>query len=209
MIKQDFFQSWSDLHGGAKIKGVVKAWLTISYVICSTLAKLRVTPNSLSYFSLLLGIGFVLVIDSNWAILLLVLSLAADGLDGSLAILTDRVSKWGAALDAVMDRIVEALWAYGLYLLGAPLELVLIAWFAAYIQEYMRARAAGLGVRQIGVVTIGERPIRASLLFIVLVGRAFEIDLINPVTITWAVLQVLSALTVLSYLRPLLQQSQR
>jgi phosphatidylglycerophosphate synthase len=139
----------------------------------------------------------------------LVLSLAADGLDGSLAILTGRVSKWGAALDAVADRIVEALWAFGLYLLGAPLEIVVLAWLAAYSQEYMRARAGGLGFHDIGVVTTAERPVRASLVFIALVARAFEFDFTFAVSILWAVLQVISALTVFFTLRPLLRQSQR
>lgn len=209
MKKSDFMEQWSQLHGAAKITGVVKGWLNISLFVCRTLLKIKVSPNALSVISLLLGVSFVFAIDSNWAILFLVLSLAADGLDGTLAIISNRVSKWGAALDAVMDRIVEGLWAYGLFLLGAPLEVVLLAWSAAFIQEYMRARAGGLGITEIGVVTVSERPIRASLIFIVLVARAFDFSIVDPLAITWAVLQVISAITVISFLRPLLQQSQR
>jgi phosphatidylglycerophosphate synthase len=170
---------------------------------------MRITPNALTYSSLLLAIAFLTLIETHWAIPLLVLSLAADGLDGTLAIITGKVTKWGAALDAIADRIVESIWAFGLFLIGAPWQAVLVAWLAAYSQEYMRARAGGLGVQEVGVVTIAERPIRASLVFIVLIARVFEIEISEVVSIIWAVAQVISLFTVLRFLRPLLQQSQR
>jgi CDP-diacylglycerol--glycerol-3-phosphate 3-phosphatidyltransferase len=209
MKKSEFFNSWADLHGGAQVKGIVRAWLEISFLLCKPLAVLRVSPSALSIFGLLLGISLVVSIESNWAIAFLVFSLIADGIDGSLAILTGKVSRWGALLDGFIDRIVEALWAFSLYLLGAPYQLVLIAWLAAFLQEYMRSRAASLGVTQLGVVTIGERPIRASILFIALVARAVDMDLVTLLSQIWAVLQVISLFTVLNFLRPLLQRSQR
>lgn len=207
--RDQFFHHWSALHGGAPITGIVKAWLIVSFAICRTLRVLRVTPNGLTYLSLLFGALYLLFIKSHWAIVFLVLSLMADGLDGTLAILTERVTRWGAALDSIVDRVVETLWAIGLFTLGAPWEWVLIAWLAAYAQEYMRARAGGLGVHEIGVVTIGERPIRASVIFIVLVGRVLGLELATIAAIVWAVAQVISALTVLRFLRPLLQQFPR
>jgi CDP-diacylglycerol--glycerol-3-phosphate 3-phosphatidyltransferase len=209
MKKSEFFNSWANLHGGAQVKGIVRAWLEISFLLCKPLAVLRVSPNALSILGLLLGISLVVSIESNWAIAFLVFSLIADGIDGSLAILTGKVSRWGALLDGFIDRIVEALWAFSLYLLGAPYQLVLIAWLAAFLQEYMRSRAASLGVTQLGVVTIGERPIRASILFIALVARAVDMDLVTLLSQIWAVLQVISLFTVLNFLRPLLQRSQR
>ncbi len=209
MTKADFFTEWSALHGGAEIKGVVKWWLTMSFFICRPLKVLRITPNTLTYLSLLLGVAYLYFIDSHWAIAFLVLSLMADGVDGTLAIMSKKVSKWGAALDSIVDRVVETLWALGLFQLGAPWEWVLMAWLAAYAQEYMRARAGGLGVQEIGVVTIGERPIRASIIFIVLVARAVNLEVATIAAIAWALIQTFSALTVLKFLRPLLQQSQR
>ena len=73
----------------------------------------------------------------------------------------------------------------------------------------MRARAGGLGVQEVVVVTIAERPIRASVVFIVLVARVFNFDVAGIVAIIWAVAQVFAVVTVLVSLRPLLQQSQR
>ena len=209
MNRSDFFQQWSSLHGNAKITGVVRAWLTVSYKTCRILLKLRLTPNSLTLLSLIFAALYLNYISSDWAIAFLVLSLIADGLDGTLAIISHRITRFGAALDSIVDRVVEALWVIGLYQLGAPLIWVLIAWVASFTQEYLRARAGGLGVRDIGVVTISERPIRASMIFIVLVGRSFYIQIAESVSIIWAAIQVISAFTVLRFLRPLLRQSQR
>jgi hypothetical protein len=58
-------------------------------------------------------------------------------------------------------------------------------------------------------VTIAERPIRASVVFIVLVARVFNFDVAGIVAIIWAAAQVFAVVTVLVSLRPLLQQSQR
>ena len=209
MNRSDFFQQWSSLHGNAKITGVVRAWLTVSYKTCRILLKLRLTPNSLTLLSLIFAALYLNYIATDWAIAFLVLSLMADGIDGTLAIISHRITRFGAALDSIVDRVVEALWIIGLYQLGAPLIWVLIAWVASFTQEYLRARAGGLGVRDIGVVTISERPIRASMIFIVLVGRSFDIQIAESVSIIWAAIQVISAFTVLRFLRPLLRQSQR
>ena len=209
MNRSDFFQQWSSLHGNATITGVVRGWLTISYKTCRILLKLRLTPNSLTLMSLIFAGLYLNYIATDWAIAFLVLSLMADGIDGTLAIISHRITRFGAALDSIVDRVVEALWVIGLYQLGAPLMWVLIAWVASFTQEYMRARAGGLGVHEIGVVTVSERPIRASMIFIVLIGRSFDIQIAESVSLIWASIQVISAFTVLRFLRPLLQQSQR
>jgi len=52
MKQVDFFKSWSNLHGNAKISGIVKGWLTISYFLVRPLAKLKITPNILTIFGL-------------------------------------------------------------------------------------------------------------------------------------------------------------
>ena len=208
-IRDEFFSQWSDLHGGAAIKGIVRLWLTISFAICRLLSAVRITPNGLTYVSLLFAGLYLYFIDSHWAIAFLILSLMADGLDGTLAIITGRVTRWGAALDSVVDRIVEAIWAIGLFHMGAPWQYVLVAWLAAFAQEYMRARAGGLGIHEIGVVTISERPVRATFIFVALIGRVVGVNVIDVVALIWMLMQVFSALTVLRVLRPLLQQSQR
>ena len=127
-----------------------------------------------------------------WAALLLVLSLICDGIDGSLAILTAKFSKWGALLDSTIDRITEVFWVLTLYKLGADLKLLLIIAVFASVQEYLRARAGGLGMSNVGVVTLAERPVRASFIFIALIASAIEIPIITQIVIIWLFLQVIS-----------------
>ena len=192
MNKEEFNSTWSALHGGAEIKGIVKAWLAISFASAKALSKLRITPNILT----LLGIVFAVAMAANplslWAIPLLVLSLYADGIDGSVAIFQRRESSFGAILDASADRISEALWFYVAYRIGAPAWLVLGIYVIASTQEYARARLVGLGISDLGVVTPAERPVRASFIFIALVAFAFNLNLVTTAISLLFALQVWS-----------------
>lgn len=211
MNREQFFIKWSDLHGGAEIKGIVKWWLSVSYSIARVL--IRISPTLLTLLALPVALLFLYYLPSPLSILLLVLTLAIDGIDGTVAILAGKVSKSGAVLDAFVDRLVESAWAYGLFLLGAPWQLVLSAWLAAFIQEYMRARAGGLGVSEVGIVTIAERPVRATLLFIglvaTMVGIADQVRIATITSVIWVAMQAIAALTIFLSLRSRLQQSQR
>ena len=192
MNKEEFNSTWSALHGGAEIKGIVKAWLAISFASAKALSKLRITPNILT----LLGIVFAVAMAANplslWAIPLLVLSLYADGIDGSVAIFQRRESSFGAILDASADRISEALWFYVAYRIGAPAWLVLGIYVIASTQEYARARLVGLGISDLGVVTPAERPVRSSFIFNALVAFAFNLNLVTTAISLLFVLQVWS-----------------
>ena len=192
MKQSEFNSTWSALHGGAEIKGIVKTWLAISYSSAKFLSKLRITPNLLT----LLGVLFAVAMAANplslWAIPLLVLSLYADGIDGSVAIYQKRDSSFGAILDASADRISEALWFYVAYRIGAPAWLVLGIYVIASTQEYARARLGGLGISDVGVVTPAERPVRASFIFIALVAYALGINLVLLTISILAILQIVS-----------------
>ena len=192
MDKKEFFTTWSDLHGGAKIEGVVKAWLQISYATAKFFAKLRFTPNLLTFAGLFFAIALWQFANSWPAALFLVLSLFFDGIDGSLAILQKKTSKLGAFTDSFVDRISEVFWALALYELGAPATLVFIALLATYVQEYLRARAGGLGHEEIGIVTICERPVRASLIFIAIIANLIGLEIISVVAAVWVAMQVIA-----------------
>ena len=192
MKNEEFNSTWSALHGGAEIKSIVKTWLAISYSSAKVLSKLHVTPNVLT----LLGVLFAIAMAANplslWAIPLLVLSLYADGIDGSVAIFQKRQSSFGAILDSAADRISEALWFYVAYRIGAPAWLVLGTYVIASTQEYARARLGGLGIGDVGVVTPAERPVRASFIFIALVSYSLGL---NFVTLTFAILAILQTVS--------------
>ena len=192
MNQTEFFHKWSALHGNAEIKGIVKAWLKISYGSAKFISVLRITPNLLTF----LGIFFAIAMAANplsiWTIPLLVLSLYADGIDGSVAIYQNRASQFGAILDSVADRISEALWFYVAYRIGAPAWLVLATYVIASTQEYARARLGGLGIQNVGVVTPAERPVRASFIFIALVAYAIDLNLVTAAMTVLGALQVFS-----------------
>ena len=194
MDKNEYFQSWSALHGGAKIEGIVKAWLSISYSIVRPLAKLKVTPNLLTLSGLLFAV-LLWQFPFSWpAALFLIASLLFDGIDGSLAIVTRVTSKFGAFTDSFVDRLSEVFWALALHKLGAPVYLIFIAMLATFVQEYLRARSGGLGHSEVGIVTICERPVRASLIFIAIVANLIGFELIFAISIIWAAIQIIALL---------------
>jgi phosphatidylglycerophosphate synthase len=192
--KEEFFATWSKLHGDAKIEGIVKVWLQISFAVVKPLSKLRITPNFLTLAGLLTAIA-LWQFANNWtAALFLTFSLFFDGIDGSLAIVSRVTSKFGAFTDSFVDRLSEFFWALALYKLGAPAILVFIALLATFIQEYLRARAGGLGYEEVGIVTICERPVRASLIFIAIVANFLNFHFVTAISIIWVAMQFIALL---------------
>jgi archaetidylinositol phosphate synthase len=203
MKRPEFFSIWSSSHGGAEITGIVKGWLVISYFLVKPLKVFRISPNLITFGGLFFAIG-VWRYHATWLCLLfLALSLLCDGLDGSLAIYGGSQSNMGAVLDATVDRISEVFWALAFYKIGANLEVVFAAWLLANTQEYARARIGGLGIKVIGVVTIAERPVRASLLAIALIINlcAFKNSstFVEIVAILWLVMQSISFISVIRF----------
>lgn len=199
MTKDEFFLAWSDLHGDAKVSGIVKGWLSISFPVSKALAKIRVTPNTLTILGLVFGILLYMNSNAIWAPLILVISLICDGVDGSLAIITRQSSKWGALLDSVVDRLTEVFWVLALYSLGVDSKILITVLILASTQEYLRARAGGVGLKQVGVVTVAERPVRASFIFIALVAFNLNLEILNQITFVWLILQAISFLTVVRF----------
>ena len=204
--KEEFKARWSALHSDAKTDGIVGAWLNISYRFGLICTLLRISPNALTLFGLLGAIATALTAQTAWAILFLVFSLFCDGIDGSVAIFQQRESNWGAILDAVADRISEALWFYALYAIGVPAWIPITLWCVASFQEYARAKLISLGISDIGVVTPAERPVRASFLFIVLILNQLNLPGAEWISIGFLVLQIYSFVSVVRFSRSQLLQ---
>jgi len=190
--RDKYFDTWSSLHGNAEITGIVKAWLSISYRVVGPLHKLRITPNFVTLLGLVAAIATWPTSLTWWAPALLMLSLFCDGIDGSLAMISEKSSTRGAMIDSVVDRLSEVFWALTFYRLGADFRFIALAWVLAFTQEYLRARGAGLGEREIGAVTIAERPVRASLLFIALIAYLLGFELVNILAAIWAAMQLIA-----------------
>lgn len=171
-----YLARWAPLHGGYDPRtGTVflRGWLTGTYRVCRPLARRGVQPDVLT----LLGAWGVAaaavvaglhegsgVLDAGpfWAGWLLGLAAPLDNIDGCVAILTDRVSDWGYVLDSCVDRICDGLALLALWAAGAPVGSCVAAGCALGLLEYMRARAVGVGVTEVGVLSLGERPNRIT-----------------------------------------------
>lgn len=189
MTQEEYFDTWSKLHGGAAIKGVVKGWLTISYAVSRPLVALKISPNLLSVFGVIAAVFTYSQAQNNYCIAILGVSLLSDGLDGTLAILSGKASKRGAMVDAMCDRVSEVFWALAFYKLGAPAWIVGTAFVFAFTQEYARARIAGLGDYRIDIVTIAERPVRASFLAVAFLAYDLKIAAMTTLAVVWMVQQ--------------------
>lgn len=167
---EGFLAQWSSLHGGVSVKGIVKGWLTISYFFAHLLAKMKVSANAIT----LLGVALASLVATSsphwWSAIFLALSLFSDGVDGTLAIITNKSSALGATYDAVADRISEALWAVAFYRLGVPATWIIFFWTLSSVQEYARARLTSEGIKEVGPITPAERPMRASFLCVAIVA---------------------------------------
>jgi CDP-diacylglycerol--glycerol-3-phosphate 3-phosphatidyltransferase len=143
--------------------------------VARPLAARRVPPDALTGVGLLIALAVPLVAAAggHWPVAassVLVVSGFTDNLDGAVAVLSGRVTRWGAALDAVADRLADGAAYLALWVVGAQPWLALAAAVAAYLHEYVRARAAALGQSDVGVITVSERPTRVIVVAMFLLG---------------------------------------
>lgn len=165
--RDGYFDRWAATHGGYDPRSnvLVRWWLAIAYAVARPLAAARVPPDLVTIAGLLLtGVAALLASGDGWLLLgaavLVVLAGLFDSLDGAVAVLRDRVTRWGAVLDAVADRVGDLMMVLALGLAGAPWQVCVLGGALMFLLEYARARAAVAGMTEVGVVTVWERPTR-------------------------------------------------
>lgn len=139
--------------------------------------KLKLTPGSICLLGLLSASisGCIMCIYGSsfllYAGILILLSGFMDALDGAVARLTSRVSKFGAFLDSTVDRVEESIILSGIMLGGlCSIHVGLIALIGSFLTSYMRARAESIGINLAGV-GLGERAERILILsFLTMIG---------------------------------------
>ena len=132
-----------------------------------------------------------------------------DAVDGTVARLLNRNSKWGAFFDSVLDRIADGvvLGSLAFYFANAGKEtyfiLSLVALLASEIVSYTKARAEGLGLNC--DTGLAERPERV----IIIVAGTFLTGLgINPaLEISIWLLTIVSIITVIQRMNFVLKQT--
>lgn len=123
--------------------------------VASTIDRCGITPNAVTYTSLLLAIGSgvaAAVAAFYTAAILLLISGICDVLDGELARISGRSSRFGALLDSTIDRISDGAPLIGLLFFytrygSLATTIVGLAILSAYTVSYVRARAEALGAK--------------------------------------------------------------
>ncbi len=199
MSFEEYLGHWARLHGTPLPQGLVRVWLRIAFVVSTPFTRLN--PNAITGFGLLLmlaAIYFAGSVNGNYFVASgLVLSVGiVDSLDGIVAVRTSKISSWGAFLDSVVDRFIDVGVGILLIALGASIELAVIAFAIAFVHEYMRAKASGIGLREVGVITPAEKPTRIAIgvMFLVACGVFPEkaAQLANIAVLVWVTLGVFS-----------------
>jgi CDP-diacylglycerol--glycerol-3-phosphate 3-phosphatidyltransferase len=196
-----YLDRWAVLHGGydPRSSRFVGPWLATVYALARPLARLGVRPDVVTVLGLVLSgsVVWLSTAGGRWVLLAAFVVGASgvlDSLDGAVAVLTDRVTRWGAVLDSVVDRISDVLYLVALWVVGAPAWVCVAAGVAVLTQEYARARATSVGMDDIGVVTVGERPTRVIVVAMFLLAAGTYVT----AAATWATLGAAALLTLSS-----------
>ena len=157
------------------LRGSVTKWFERPAV--SFLVALKFTPSVATALGLgiaLIAAYFVYQGEFFIAGFLVLFSSVFDLLDGGIARATGRVSKRGAMMDSVFDRVSELAVLVGLamYYTSGPdadqlgVLLAIIAMSGSFMISYVRARAEGLGVK--GTAGFLTRPERVVVMVVCL-----------------------------------------
>ncbi len=137
------------------------------------LSRTGVTPNTLTVMGFLVSVAAGVLIARGYFLaggLVVLFAGAFDLMDGPVARLTGKTSRFGGFLDSTLDRLSEAavlagILAYYAYNEGTWESLLAYGCFVGSVMvSYLRARAEGLGVKcEVGVFTRVERVIVMSI----------------------------------------------
>ena len=160
------------------------------------LARWNVSPDWVTLLGLFLTVGVGVLAGMGeflWAGLVYVFAAVCDAIDGTVARVSGRGSRFGAFLDSTIDRFEESIVLLGLSVYYArvggqwEIPLILVVAVGSLMVSYTRARAEAVGVAcKVGFMT---RPPRV---FVMIVGL-----LLNQVFIALILLAVTSLYTAL------------
>jgi phosphatidylglycerophosphate synthase len=143
----------------------VRWWLSLTYDVARLPARGRVSPDLLTGLAVLVSVAAAALawMGGHWLILAaatIVFSGLLDNLDGAVAVLTGRSTRWGYVLDSTADRVSDVAFVAALWLAGAPAGACVVGGALMFLLEFVRARAGAAGMSEVGVITVWERPTR-------------------------------------------------
>ncbi len=149
------------------------------------LARWGVSPDAVTYLGLVLTIGVAALAaigEIRWAGVAYIVAAVCDALDGTLARVSGRVSRFGAFLDSNIDRFEESIVFLGLTVHYAgnggnwEVPLILVVTVGSLMVSYTRARAEAVGVAcKVGFMT---RVPRVALMIVGMILNQVLITLI-------------------------------
>lgn len=180
--------------------------------IARGLLRLGVTPDMVTWFGTAVAMAGALLFfprgEFLWGLLVILLVIPSDLLDGTMARLSGRQGPWGAWLDSTLDRVADGA-IFGALLIWAAWNQM--AWTTAMawtclvggvVISYAKARAESVGAH--ANVGIAER---AERLIVGLGGVALQgFGVPNAITVALTALAVLTIITVYQRARIVRQQ---
>jgi len=153
--------------------GIGSAGKRVVNSIVNLLASLNVHPNILTLVGMVINIYAMVLLAKGiflWGALVIVFAGIFDMVDGEVARRTQRVTKFGAFFDSVIDRYSDLLLLLGLIIWYAKIDRIFyvgltgLVLIGSVLTSYTRARAESL----IPACKVGflERPERIVLLII-------------------------------------------
>jgi CDP-diacylglycerol--glycerol-3-phosphate 3-phosphatidyltransferase len=146
---------------------------SITSPLVRLLARTPLTPDALTWLGFLVSIGAAVIVVTGHFLaagIVVLVAGAFDMLDGALARLTGRVSRFGGILDSTLDRFSEAAVLLALLVVFAREQhvagclLVGVTLLGSLMVSYVRARMEGMGIEcQAGFFTRPERVVVLSL----------------------------------------------
>lgn len=133
------------------------------------LAKTGITPNAMTVLSLLAAAisGYAYTIGPGLGALFIVVTGVLDMLDGAIARAADRVTRFGATFDHVMDRYAEFLIVFGIVFGGHSSWISgFFTLFGMLMASFTRAKAESVGGLKSCTVGLAERQEKLLLLIL-------------------------------------------
>ena len=181
---------------------IAQRYLRFWRPVTNFLARKKINPNTLTIFGavLVLAAGFFIYQGKLiTGVIILLFGVQFDALDGTVARLQNRTTRFGAYLDSLLDRYAEVIIFLAIYFYYFD-QLAdwqsLIFWLAltgSLLVSYSRARSEGLGIKcEIGLMQRAPR----IIILIIVITLASWISL-NTVTWLMLILAVFSHFTVI------------
>jgi CDP-diacylglycerol--glycerol-3-phosphate 3-phosphatidyltransferase len=153
----------------------------VTLPVVRLLARTPLTPDAITWLGFAITLGATALIVTGHFLaagIVVIVAGAFDMLDGALARLIGRVSKFGAILDSTLDRLSDAALLLGLlavFVGEGRVGMSLLVGFAlpgSLLVSYVRARMEGLGIEcKTGLFT---RPERVAVLALGLLLSRFD-----------------------------------